>query len=77
MKDIVISGKSIRRELIIFAVCIGVMVCVNAGAIIAYDRPWKELFTQVGFTLCGAVVLWLLLGIVRLLAKGIISIFKK
>ncbi|MBQ4285832.1 MAG: hypothetical protein II720_05140 [Bacteroidales bacterium] len=77
MKDIIIKGSSIRRELIIYALCIVVMVGVNAGAIIAFDRPWTELFTQVGYTLTGALVLYLAAGLVRLLILLIIKLIKK
>lgn len=77
MKDIVIKGSDVRRELIVFAACIVVMVCVNAGAIIAYDRPWTELFTQVGYTLTGALVIYLAAGLVRLLILLITKLLKK
>ncbi len=68
MKDIVITGKDWKRELFVFLGCLAVAVLVNAGAIIAYTRPWYELFTQVGFTLSIALGLYLFIGLFRFIA---------
>ena len=73
MKDITISGRLLKRELIIFACFVFAAWLVNVYAVLNYDGPWYELFTQVGFTLTIAIVLYL----VRLLLWGISFIVKK
>ncbi len=77
MKDVVIKGKTIRRELIILALCLVAMILVNAGAIIAYHRPWTELFTQIGYVLTGALILYILLWIPRLIVLLIVWLTKR
>ena len=67
MHDIVIPAKTLRRELWILLGCVAAAILTNAGAIIAYERPWTELFTQIGYTLVLAVGLYLLLALVRLI----------
>ena len=49
MKDIVITEKMIRRELYVLLGGFVAAMLVNVGAIIAYDRPWSELYSQIGF----------------------------
>lgn len=73
MKDIVISKKNQVLALWLLAGSLVAAVGVNAGAIIAYNRPWTELFTQVGFTICVAAGLWLF----SLLIWGIVALVKK
>ena len=77
MKDVVIKGKTIRRELILLALCLVAMILVNAGAIIAYHRPWTELFTQIGYVLTGALILYILLWIPRLIVLLIVWLTKR
>ena len=66
MKDIVITEKMIRRELYVLLGCFVAACLVNVGAIIAYDRPWSELYSQIGFVLFITVGLYVLLAIFRL-----------
>ena len=48
MKDIVISGRLVRREIIIALSCFLLSFCINVGSVIAYSKPWVEVFTQIG-----------------------------
>ena len=48
MKDIVISGRLVRREIIIALSCFLLSFCINVGSVIAYSKPWVEVFTQKG-----------------------------
>ena len=73
MKDVVIKKESVRLALWLCAACLIVAVGLNAGAIVAYHRPWTELFTQIGYTLCIAFGLWLL----SLVAWGIVLLIKR
>lgn len=71
MKDIVIKAKSLVREAWVFLGCFVVACGLNIGTIIAYERPWRELYTQIGFVLVATILLYLLLWLIR----GIVSLF--
>lgn len=73
MKDIVIRKKHLVAALRIAAACLVVAIVLNAGAMIAYRRPWTELFSQVGYELCIALGLWLVAIIIWL----VVLIIKK
>ena len=77
MKDIVITEKMIRRELFVLLGCFVAACLVNVGAIIAYDRPWSELYSQIGFVLFITGGIYVLLAIFRLLVWLVAKIFKK
>lgn len=77
MKDLVITGKSLKREIWVILSCFVVACCVNLFAILKYDRPAVELVSQIGFVIAIAVVIYLLLWIVRLLALLIRAVFCK
>ena len=77
MKDILITGKAVRRELFILLGCFVAAFCINAGAIIGYGRPAQELFTMIGYVLFITLLVYLLLWIVRLLILAIASLFRK
>ena len=77
MKDIVITEKMIRRELYVLLGCFVAAVLVNAGAIIAYDRPWSELYSQIGFVFFITGGIYVLLAVFRLLLWLVAKIFKK
>lgn len=67
MKDLVISARRIRRELRFAAVAFLVAFAANLYAVMHFDRPWYELFTQLGYVVVITVVIYLLLWIPRLL----------
>ncbi len=72
MKDVVIRGKSIRRELIIFALCI-VAACIwNAYAIVKYGTSWSELYTLWYVVVPVGAVVYLGTVAVRLVLRGIL-----
>ena len=73
MKDIVITQKHIVRELYMILGCFVLACLVNVGAIIAYDRPWAELWSQIGFVIFIAAGIYVLLAVVRIL----ICLFRK
>ena len=73
MKDIVITQKHIVRELYMILGCFVLACLVNVGAIIAYDRPWSELWSQIGFVIFIAAGIYVLLAVGRIL----ICLFRK
>ncbi len=81
MKDMIISGETVRRELLILLCCFIIGMLTNVGAIIVYDRPFVELFTQIGFVIVFSLILYFALWIIRLivmLVRLIVrTIFKK
>ena len=77
MKDIIITEKDIIRELYVILVCFVLACLVNVGAIIAYDRPWSELWSQIGFVLFIAAGIYGLAAIVRILIFLICKLIKK
>ena len=77
MKDIVITEKMIRRELFVLLGCFVAACLVNVGAIIAFDRPWIELISQIGFVFFITGGIYVLLAVFRFLVWLVAKIFKK
>ena len=67
----------IRRELFVLLGCFVAAFLVNVGAIIAYDRPWIELISQIGFVFFITGGIYVLLAVLRLLVWLVSKIFKK
>ena len=65
MKEIVISGRQIIRELLIFAGCIFAAFVVNVYSIIRFKTEWKELITTLHITLALALVFFVLVAVLR------------
>jgi len=77
MKDLVISGKRVKTELMIALGCFICAVLINIICIIVYHSQWHEIFSQIGFTVFVAVALYVLLLIIRLLVLACRKIFSK
>jgi hypothetical protein len=77
MKDIIITEKMVRREMYVLLGCFVAACLVNVGAIIAYDRPWSELYSQIGFVFFITGGIYILLGIFRFFVWLVARIFKK
>lgn len=69
MKDTVISAAVKRRELKIWLVCFIVANIVNWAAIIKYQTPWYEIFTQIGYVVVSSLLFYGLLLLVRIAYK--------
>ena len=67
----------IRRELYVLLGCFVVAFLTNVGAIIAYDRPWVELVSQIGFVFFITGGVYFLLAIVRVIICLVVKLFKK
>ncbi len=74
MKEIVISGKRKKIELITLLVCFVLANICNVYAIIEYKTPWIELFTSLGFVVVATVVFYAIWTFLRLIYFGIKSI---
>lgn len=71
MKDIVISAKRQKTEIILFCVCLLLAVLLNVYAIIAYHTEWSELWTQLLWVLFIGCILYGITVVVRLVIGGI------
>ena len=67
MKDVLLSGKMIRRELFVALACFIIAYGLNIYAILKYSRPAVELVSTIGYVIVTAVVLYFVLVLVRLL----------
>ena len=67
MEDIVITGRKVKRELLIALGCLVFAECLNMFAVVKYARPAIELVSMIGFVVVTAVITYLLLLIVRAL----------
>lgn len=77
MKDIVIPSQKVKREAWIFLGCFIFAFLLNIAAIIIYKTPWYEAFTQIGYVIVIAVVLYLLMALIRFLIFVIGKLFKR
>ena len=75
MKDITITGKRIKTEIIYFVISICIAVALNIHAIVKYNSPWSELFSELHIVLLISLVVYALLTIVRLIIRGITRLF--
>lgn len=76
MKDIVIKAKHIRREIFVFLGCFVAACLINAVAIMVYDRPWSEMYSQIGYVFFVTVGLYVIQAVVRIFIHLLINIFK-
>ena len=77
MKDIVIKAADIRRELYFILACFVVAFLINVGAIIGFDRPWSEIFSQIGYVAFITTGIYVLLAMVRVLIYLIFKLFRR
>ena len=77
MKDIVISGKALRRELFVFLGCLAVSWLLNVYSVIHYSRPAIELVSTIGYVVVLAITVYLALWLPRLLALLIRTLVRK
>lgn len=77
MKDIVISGKSIKRELKVLLGCFVFAVLVDIVAVIIYKKPFYEVFQTIGYEIVIAVATYAVLAFLRIVIYLIRKLFKK
>lgn len=73
MKDIVFTTERQKKELRIFGVCFAIGFLMNIISIFIYKTSWIEIFSQLGYVLAIAIVLYVLFALFR----GVIKWFKK
>ena len=79
MKDVTftVTGRRIRREALFFLVCFALANALNAYAIASRKTAWSELVTCLPFVLGLALVFYVVLALLRLVAAGVCRLFRK
>jgi hypothetical protein len=77
MKDLVIKGKRIIKELIILAALFILSFIINVIGIIMHDTDWIELLSQLHVVIILTLVLYALVWLVRLVIYFVIFPFRK
>jgi len=77
MRDITITSKRIKRELIVLLGCLLTAIIINIAAIINYQTSWWEILTQLGYEIVIMFVLYFIILMIRLIVQIIIKIFIK
>lgn len=75
MKDLVITSKRVKKEFCIFSVCFVIAFIINVIAVTTYKTPWSEVFTQIGYVIIIAAVLYLLSALVRGVIRAVFLLF--
>jgi hypothetical protein len=77
MKDIIIKGSAIRRELLLLAALLVAAQLVNIGAIIGYGGQWRELWTQWHVVLALGLVFYLVPACARACIAGLRCLLRR
>lgn len=76
-KNTIVTAFLSKLELKIFGVCFLIAFLMNVYAVIAYERSWVELFSQLGIVAAIAVSLYIILFVIRLIVYLIRKAFRK
>lgn len=67
MKDIIITGVRVKKELITLLVCFLIGFVANIGAIIYYKTAMTEIVTSIGYVIVSAFLLYFIWSFIRIL----------
>ena len=77
MKDITIPLHSLKQELKIWSLLFVIVYIANIFSIFKYETPFSEFYSSLGYVFMISLVIYLLLGVVRLLVVFVKSFFSK
>ena len=77
MKDIIITGVRVKKELITLLVCFLIGFVANIGAIIYYKTAMTEIVTSIGYVMVSAFVLYFIWSLIRILMALLLSFIKR
>lgn len=77
MKDIVIKANDIRREAYVFLACFVMAFIINIVAITTFDRPWSELYSQIGYVFFITLGIYFILAIIRIVLFIVLRTLRK
>lgn len=72
-----ITLRDVVYELVVFAACLLIAFAANIYAIVHYQTSWSELYTDIGFTMVLALVIYVARCVFKLLVKAICYIVCK
>ena len=76
MKDILIKGRTLKKELIIASSSFVIAFCLNIYSIVYYNTPWSELYTQIFWVLTLAILIYSVSVFLRFILSLIFKLFK-
>ena len=77
MKDITITASQLRKELIIFVVCFAAAFGLNIYSIAKFETDWSEILGQLHVVLGIALIIYVIVGLIRLIFTGVLRIIQK
>ena len=77
MKDLVIKGKWIKRELLVLIIMFLIALIMNVVGIIKHEGRWMEMLSQLHVVLLLTLVLYLVFGFLRLIIYLLVILFRK
>ncbi|MDY3069498.1 MAG: hypothetical protein SOR57_07580 [Parabacteroides sp.] len=77
MKDIIITAKRQKCEIITFIICFAIAFIMNVASIIAYNTEWSEVWTQIIWVTVLACVIYGLSVFIRILFWLVKRILRK
>ena len=77
MREIVISPKYLKREILILLFCFIFSFLLNILGIILYKTPWHEIFTQFGYVVIISFVVYFTVTLLRLIIFLLYTFFKR
>jgi hypothetical protein len=75
MKDIKITGKRVKTEIIYLCTSLCLAILLNIHAINKFDSPWSELFTQLPVVILVSLVIYVLILLARFIIMGAVRLF--
>ncbi len=73
MKDIVIPAARIKKEIAAVLISLIIAFLINVYSIIKYQTSWVELFSQIGYVVFIAIIIY----IISVVLRALIYIAKK
>lgn len=77
MKDILITSARLKKELRILLYCFVLSFLINISAIIMYNTPWFEAFTQTGYVIVITLILYFIVSLFRIFFIFIKKLFNR
>lgn len=75
MNEIKMKSNRLKKEAIYFGSAFGIAFLLNVFSIVRYKTHWSELYTQLGYVLMVAIILYVLVIVVRVAIKAVKSMF--
>jgi len=69
MKEIIITPKQLKKELLYWLLAFGLANILNIYSIIKYETSWMELITQIGYVFVLSIIIYLVLVLIRIIGR--------